>query len=246
MFDSTRVEKPFKPYPSLQPFCPRAFIYSSKEPVMEDRSFISEIRMTFGNQVHNMIQQGLAKRFYCFGDWIDSSGRAYRHQLRPEGIGPVLYEESKFPIPGLKSNTRPDMLINFDLPEGFSVLEIKSVGECPADRPDRKHYLQANLTAYICGQELVVPDFFILYIERSHPERSRWVRYPVDMELAQLQLELMTGKIPMGICSCAGDWYCPFTEKCFKEGQAKLWVDNPDIAKRLETLKWPVELDRVI
>ena len=196
--------------------------------------------MSFGNHAHNLIQQKIANRYHCFGDWIDQAGRTFQHQTKPQPC-PMEYAETHFNIPGVGRKTKPDLLVNFDLPEGFSLLEIKCVGECPADRPDRKHFLQANLTAYCCGMEMKVPDFFILYIERSHPERSKWTRYPVDVELAQLQLELMTGKIPIGICSCPGDWWCPFMEKCFTDGQSRLWSENPEISSRLEKLKWAPE-----
>lgn len=241
LFGVELSEKNFKPIPSMQPFCPTAFILSQKEPVVEQLSFGSRLRMEFGNSSHDFFQQAISKRFPCFGDWVDSKGIEWKHRARPEGKE-FKYQETIFPIPGVGRNTKPDMLINFDLPQGaFSLLEIKCVGKRPTLQPDRKHYLQANLTAYCVSQEIPCSDFFIVYIDRVDPNESTWTRYPLDLELAQIQIELMTGKIPMGICSCPGDWWCPFTEKCFLAGQSQKWSENPELARKLEKLKWPTE-----
>lgn len=242
IFGVEKAEKPFKPIPSLQPFCPMAFIYSQKEPVIEDRTFPSLLRMNFGNSSHDLFQQAISKRFDCFGDWVDPKGVEWKHRSKPN-LPDLKYQETHFPIPGVSRNTKPDMLINFgDLSKGaYSLLEIKCVGKRPGVRPDRKHFLQANLTAYCVSQEIPVTDFFIVYLDRVDPNLSTWTRYPVDVELAQIQLELMTGKIPMGICSCPGDWWCPFMEKCFSEGQSQKWASLPEQARKLEKLKWPEE-----
>jgi hypothetical protein len=47
-----------------------------------------------------------------------------------------------------------------------------------------------------------------------------------------------TGDI--GICKTAGNWDCPFTAECFKDGaQGQWWDQHPEITKHLEKLSWP-------
>lgn len=234
----------YSPVPSNSPYCPKAAAFAESHPErLRDTELMDMLAMEMGTAAHEVLQDAISEQYELFGDWeCQTCGKQWFRCLKPAHEHfTTKYKEPKFALPGVGRNCKSDAILQ--LSEGvFTLLEFKFPGFTPK-QPNRKHYLQANLTAYVASQVtgINIPDFAVMYFCRSDLKQESVYRYLVDKEVAEIQLELMQKEVSpeIGICRNPGDWYCPWSDLCFADGKQGKWIqDNPEWAIKLKKLEW--------
>ena len=237
----------YSPVPSNSPFCPKAAVFAETYPErMRDTELMDKLAMEMGTAAHEVLQDAISEQYGLFGDWeCQTCAKQWSKCLKPTHEHFTLkYRESKFALPGVGRNCKPDAILQ--LSEGvFTLLEFKFPGYSPK-KANRKHYLQANLTAYVASRVtgLNIPDFTVMYFSRADLKNEVAFRYLVDKEVAEIQLQLMQKDTSpeIGICRNPGDWYCPWSDICFAGGAQGKWIqENPEWANKLKKLDWEQE-----
>jgi hypothetical protein len=230
--------KYYEPVPSGLPFCPIKKIFLSQKTEVE--TVVNEIFKESGNTIHAVIQERFASKFTCWGNWVCAEcNQEAGMQTRPEHIHHLKYTEAKVPIPNHNRHCKPDMVIQVN--GVWVLLEFKSTGWIPDDRPRREHWLQANLTTYAISQYLPISWFAVIYIDRGTPKYSKMSDYyAVDEKVAELCIELMNGTRKHGICNHRDQWKCEFTDTCFC-GSQDLYLRGMagEEKEKLNLLNWP-------
>lgn len=237
----------YSPVPSNSPFCPKAAAFSKTHPErVKDTELIDMLAMEMGTAAHEALQDAISEQYKLFGDWeCQTCAKQWSRCLKPaHDHFKLKYKEPKFALPGVDRNCKSDAILEIS-EEIFTLLEFKFPGYIP-QKANRKHYLQANLTAYVASKVtgLIIPTFNVMYFSRADLKNEIVFCYSVDKEVAEIQLELMQkdASPEIGICRNPGDWYCPWSDICFEGGAQGKWLqNNPDWAVKLKKLEWEDE-----
>ena len=237
----------YSPVPSNSPYCPKAALFSQTHPErMRETELIDKLAMDMGTAAHEALQEAISEQYSLFGDWeCTLCGKYWSKSLKPVHEHYTLkYKEPKFPLPGVGRNCKSDAIV--ELSEGiYTLFEFKFPGYTPK-KANRKHYLQANLTAYVASKvaNIKIPDFAVMYFSRADLKQEAVYRYHVDSEVAEIQLELMQKETSsqVGICRNPDDWHCPWSDLCFANGAQGKWIqENPEWGTKLKKLNWEEE-----
>lgn len=239
------IVEPFEKAPLAcnQPFCPRVNPLARQLGSKNETSLKSQLKMAFGSAGHQVIQNRLSEKFALFGHWhCETCGQSWQYQYKPQHKHSLEYVEVKLPLYSGGRNCKADAIVYSPEENGFVVYEFKFTEKLPV-QPSRSHYLQANLTSYVVGQQLstVVVKFKILYVEFVSMRDAEFV-YPIDESLVQFQMYLMQlgHNVDKGICMNPGDWWCPCRDACF--GMDKPWLADAEWLEWLKRLQWPAGL----
>lgn len=234
-----KVNRPrdLKPLPSTQPYCPKKAEYARLDEGTDPSDLVNTLYFTMGNAIHAAMQEAFASRYrvlgnwkciYCRQEWKGCEKPEHDHANR------VKYVEIRVGIPGHDRETSADLIYLPESAEEWCLVEMKSANDVPS-RPHRIHWLQSNLTAFSLG----LKHHRVLYIDRYNPRNSAISEiYPVDVELAAIQIALLNGGLKCGICAKPGEWSCRYQEQCFAAGQA---AQYPEVAYLMDRLKWQSE-----